>query len=79
MAHLTIRDVGILKINSGALCIGTDVGSYSITAEQLEDFLIEDGQMCEFCFDTREIIEDGVDADGNVERGTVTRKCPHHD
>lgn len=76
MADITLTNAKLLK--DGRVLIETEDGTYYLTAEQVQVVLVEDAQMCEACFDTREIIEDGTDIDGNVERGTVTRKCSNH-
>jgi hypothetical protein len=50
-------------------------GMYTITGKELEEYLIQDGQMCEDCGDTGEIIYDVQDSDGNWERGTGSKPC----
>lgn len=50
-------------------------GSYTITQKQLIDLLIEDGQMCEDCYDEGEVSTDESDGEGHIMRGVGTRKC----
>lgn len=69
----TITSIRILP--NGKIHIETDYSTYEVTQEQLKNLLIEDGQMCEDCEDSGEIVTDGTDADGNVERGVNTTPC----
>lgn len=50
-------------------------GSYQIPQQLLVELLIEDGQMCEDCYDEGEVSTDESDGEGHIMRGVGTRKC----
>lgn len=54
-------------------------GSYILTPAQIAQVLIDNNQMCGFCYDTREIIIDAADGEGHSMRGVGTRTCALHD
>jgi hypothetical protein len=57
------------------LIVGTN-GAYTVTAEQIANLLIEDGQMCETCHDDGEISTDESDGEGHIMRGVGSAPCP---
>lgn len=50
-------------------------GTYKITQQQLINVLVEEGLMCEDCFDEGEITTDESDGEGHIQRGVGTRTC----
>lgn len=50
-------------------------GSYEITQQQLIDLLIEDGQLCEDCYDEGEVSTDESDGEGHIMRGVGSQRC----
>lgn len=48
---------------------------YTLSKEEVEDALVANGQMCEFCLDEGEVSTDGTDSSGNIERGVNVQKC----
>ena len=59
------------------LVIVTETGTYELTGEQLEDALIDQGQMCRECYDTGEVTMDENNKANIQGVGTETRPCPH--
>lgn len=54
-----------------------DEGEYTLTGKQIEELLIEDGQMCGDCHDTGEVtVDEAVYPDAGSPTAAIgTRKC----
>jgi len=63
-------------------CEDADIDEEDIFVEKETKKYIHNGcggeveEVCIHCLGTLEIIEDGIDRDGNIERGVDSRKCP---
>lgn len=64
---------------NGDLFLETPHGVYTLTPAQVSQVLIDDNQMCEACYDTREIVTDVDDGEGHTMRGVGSERCKLHD
>ena len=57
-------------------CNKADLDEYDVYNGKCIECGTEVEEVCAHCLGTGEIVEDGRDSNGNIERGVESRKCP---
>ena len=78
---MRIKEIQLTKkdaYDDGKIVIIGENGAYVVTAKQIEDLLIEDGQMCDTCGDSGEITVDEQVYPGEPHMAPIgTKPCPN--